>query len=50
MLMMSAILATIILLEIKAFRSKGYEFIISVYDINIKMLSRGSNYIVNGVV
>ena len=48
--MMSAILATIILLEIKVFQSKGYEFIISVYDVNIKMLSHGSNHIVNRVV
>ena len=32
-LMMSAKLATLGLLEIKVFRNKGYEVIISVYDV-----------------
>ena len=43
-LMMSAKFATLGLLEIKLFWSKGYDVIIYVHDITNKILSRGSNY------
>ena len=43
-LMMSAKMATLGLLNIKAFRNKGYGAIISVFDVTNKMLSRDSNY------
>ena len=46
-LMMSAKLVTLDLLKIKVFWNKGYDVIISVYDINNKILSRDSNYIVD---
>ena len=49
-LMMSARLATLGLLKIKTFWKKGYEFIISVYDVTNKILSRDSVYIVNVVM
>ena len=44
MLMISAKLTTLGLLKIMAFWNKGYGFIISVNDINNKILSRKSNY------
>ena len=46
-LMMSAKLATPGLLEIKIFQNKGYDVIISDYDVTNKILLRESNYIVN---
>ena len=49
-LMMSAKLATLGLLKIKVFWNKGYEVIISVYDVTKKILSRDSIYIVNVVM
>ena len=48
--MMSAILATLGLLETKAFESKGYDVIISAHDVTNKILSRDSNYIVDVVM
>ena len=48
--MMSAKMATLGLLKIKLFWNKGCEAIISVYDVNIKILSRDSNYIVDVVM
>ena len=47
---MSAKLATLGLLKIKVFRSKGYDLIISVHDVTNKMLSHDLNYIVNLVM
>ena len=47
--MMSAQLATPSLLNIEIFWTKGYDVIILDYDVNNKVLSRDSNYIV-GVV
>ena len=41
--MMSAKLATLGLLEIKVFRNKGYEVIISVYDVTNQILSHDSS-------
>ena len=46
-LMMSAKLATLGLLKIKPFRNKGYDIIIFVHDVTNKILSNGSNYIVD---
>ena len=46
-LMMSAKMAILGLLEIKVFWNQGYDVIISVYDVNNKILSRDSHYIVN---
>ena len=49
-LMMSAKLATLDLLKIKAFWNKGYDVIISVYDVINKNSSRDLNYIVDVVM
>ena len=46
LLIMSAKLATLGLLNIKVFWNKGYIAIIYVYDVTNKILSRDSNYIV----
>ena len=46
-LMMSARMATLGLLKIRAFWNKGYDVTISVHDVNSKFLSRNSNYIVD---
>ena len=43
--MMSAKLATLGLLKIKAFCNRVYDVIISAYDVMNEILSRGSNYI-----
>ena len=48
--MMSAKMATLGLLKIKVFRNKGYDVIISVYDVINKNLSRDSNFIADVVV
>ena len=49
-LMMSAKLATLGLLKIKIFQSKGYHVIIPDYDVTDKILSCSSNYIVDVVM
>ena len=49
-LMMSAKMTTPGLLKIKVFWNKGYDVIISVYDIINKDSSRDSNYIVDAVM
>ena len=49
-LMMSAKMATLGLLKIKVFRNKGYDVIISVYDVINKNLSCDSNFIVDLVM
>ena len=49
-LMMSAKLGTLGLLLKKVFWNKGYDIIISVYDITNKILSRDLIYIVNVVM
>ena len=49
-LMMSAKMATQGLLEIKRVWNKGYDLIVSVYDITNKILSCDSNYIVDVVM
>ena len=46
-LMMSAKMATLELVIIKVFWNKGYEVIISTYDITNKILLRDTNYIVD---
>ena len=48
--MMSAKLATPGLFKIKTFWNKGYDVIILDYDVNNKILSRDSNYIVDVVM
>ena len=48
--MMSAKMTTPGLLKIKVFWNKGYDVIISVYDIINKDSSRDSNYIVEAVM
>ena len=48
--MMSAKVATLSLLKTMVFWNKGYEIIISVYDVTNKILSPDSNYVVNVVV
>ena len=48
--MMSGKMATLGLRKIKVFRNKGYDVIISVYDVINKNLSRDSNYIVDLVM
>ena len=48
--MMSAKMATPGLLKITVFWNKGYDVIISVYDVTNKILSRDSNYIVDVVM
>ena len=49
-LMMSAKGATLGLVKIKVLWNKGYDVIISVYDVIDKDLSRDSNYIVDVVM
>ena len=49
-LMISAKMATLGLLEIKLFWNKGYEVIIFVFNVTKKNLSRDWNYIVGGVM
>ena len=50
-LMMSAKLAVIGLLKIKVFQTKGYDVIISVYDVaRLKLLLRDLNYIADVVM
>ena len=46
-LMMSAKMATPVLLKIKVFWKKGYDVIISVHDVTNKFVSRDSNYIID---
>ena len=46
-LMISAKMATPGLLKIKIFWKKGYDVIISVYDVTNKFLSRDWNYIID---
>ena len=48
--MMSAKMATPGLLKITVFWNKGYDIIISVYDVTNKILSRDSNYIIDVVM
>ena len=48
--MMSAKMATLSLLKIKVFWNKGYDVIISVYDVTSKVLSYESNYILDVVM
>ena len=43
-------LATLGVLKIKVFWKKGYNIIISVYDVTSKILSRDSNYTVDVVM
>ena len=47
---MSAKMATLGLLKIKLFWNKGFDLIISVYDVTNKILLRDSNYIVDVVM
>ena len=47
---MSAKMTTLGLLRLKAFKNKGYNVKISVYDVNKKILSRDSKYVVNVVM
>ena len=49
-LMMSAKLATLGLNKIKVFSKKGYDIITSVHDVTSKILSLGSNYVVDLVI
>ena len=49
-LLLSAEMATQGLLKIKVFRNKGYDVIISVYDVINKNLSRESNFFVDVVM
>ena len=49
-LMMSAKLATPGLLKIKVFWNKGYGIIISVLDVDNKVLSPDSNYVVGAIM
>ena len=49
-LMMSAKMATQILLKIKVFWNKGYDFIIYVHGVVNQVLSRDSNHIVDVVI
>ena len=46
-LMMSTKMATLGLFKIKVFWNKGYDVIISAYDVISKHLSRDSNYIIH---
>ena len=48
--MMPATLATPGFLKIKIFRNKGYDVIILDYDVNNKILSGNSNYIVDVIM
>ena len=47
---MSAKMATSDFFKIKVFWNKGYDVIIPVHDVNNKILSRDSNYIVDVVM
>ena len=49
-LMMSANMATPVLLKIGVFRNKGYDVIISVHDLTNEILSQDSNYFINVVM
>ena len=49
-LIMSANMATLGILNIKVFRNEDYDVIISVYDVINKKLSRDSNLIVDVVM
>ena len=49
-LMISAQIGTLGLIKIKIFWDKGYEVIISVYDVTNKILSRDSNYVVDVIM
>ena len=49
-LMMSAKLAPLGLLEIKVFWNKGYDVITSVHDVTKKILSSQSNYTVDVIM
>ena len=49
-LMVSAKLATLGLFKIKLFWNKGYEVIISVHDVTIKILSCDSNFVADVVM
>ena len=48
--MMSAISATLGILNLEVFQNKGYDVIISVHDVANKILSRGSKDIVDGIM
>ena len=48
--MMSAKVATPGFLKIKSYWNKGYDVIISVYEVTTTILFCGSNYIVNAVM
>ena len=49
-LMITAKLANLGLLKVKLFRNKGYDVIIFVYDVTIKISSRDLNYIADVVM
>ena len=49
-LMISAKLATLSLLETKVFSNKGYDFITSVHEVTNKIISSASNYILDVVM
>ena len=49
-LMMSEKLATLGPLKIKTFWNKGYDVILSVYDVTSKVLLHDSNFIVDNVM
>ena len=49
-LMKSAKIATLGLLEIRIFWNKGYDVIISTYDVTNKFLSHNSNYIIDAAM
>ena len=49
-LMMSAKIITPGLLKIRVFGNNGYDVIIFVHDVTIKILSRDSNYIIDVVM
>ena len=49
-LMMSAKMVSPGLVKIKVFRNKGYEVIISIYNVFNKNLSRDSNFVVDVIM
>ena len=49
-LMITAKLANLGLLKVKLFRNKGYDVIIFVHDVTIKISSRDLNYIADVVM
>ena len=49
-LMMSAKMATLVLLKTNIFWNKVYDVMVSVHDVDNKILSRNSNYIVDVVM